>query len=69
VLSYQTKAQILEKLKRFEDAIEAYQLGKKVAEANYGPTHRLYIDMVNGINGAKLRTKYFLNSNLGLSMP
>lgn len=65
VLSFQTKGQILEKLKRFEEAIEAYQFGKQVVEANYGTTSKMYIDMVNSINGAKLRTKYFLNSNLG----
>jgi hypothetical protein len=25
----------------------------------------MYVDLVNHINGAKLRTKYFQNSNLG----
>lgn len=47
--------------------MQAYQIGKQVVEANYGPTHKTYIELVNAINGAKLRTKYYLNSNLGNS--
>jgi len=33
-------------------------------EANYGHGHNQYLELSNAINGAKLRVKYFQNSNL-----
>lgn len=63
-MSFHTKGQIFEKMKRFEEAIGEYQYGKEVIERNYGTTHKTYIDFVNAINGAKLRIKYFQHSNL-----
>jgi hypothetical protein len=46
-------------MKRFGEAIETFLIGKQVVEANYGTNHKLYIDLVNAINGVKLRIKYF----------
>ena len=66
ILAYQTKGSIMEKLRRYEEAIEAYLEAKKLVEGNYGTKHKLYIELVNAINGARLRTKYFQNSNLGM---
>ena len=67
VMGFQTKGTLLEQFRRYDEAIDAYQCGKQVIEANYGHKHKTYVDLVNSINGAKLRTKYFLNSNLGAS--
>ena len=63
-MSFLTKGQIYEKVKYFEEAIQEYQQGKQVIEANYGTKHKSYMDFVNAINGAKLRIKYFMHSNL-----
>jgi hypothetical protein len=43
----------------FNEAIESFRRGKEVVEANYGTSHKLYMDLVNAIHGAKLRMKYF----------
>ena len=43
--------------------MESYNHAKLVVESNYGHSDKLYIELVNLINGAKLRTKYFQNSN------
>lgn len=67
VLALQKKGQLLEKFKRYDEAIETFTYGKQIVEANYGHSHKLYVDLANAINGAKLRTKYFQNSNLGPS--
>lgn len=64
VLGLKTKGQILEKFRRFDESMEAYNHAKLVVESNYGHSDKLYIELVNLINGAKLRTKYFQNSNL-----
>lgn len=58
-MSLHTKGSIYEKLKMFDEAILEYQTGKQVIEANYGTTHKQYMEFVNSINGAKLRIKYF----------
>lgn len=63
-MCFQVKGQILEKLKMFDEAISEYREGKQIIEANYGPQHKLYVEFANLINGAKLRTKYFMHSNL-----
>ncbi len=39
-------------------------MAKQVVESNYGHSDKMYIELANAINGAKLRTKYFQNSNL-----
>ena len=44
--------------------MEEYQIGKEIIEQNYGTKHQMYMEFVNAINGAKLRTKYIQNSNL-----
>jgi hypothetical protein len=64
VLALKTRGQILEKFKRFDEAIGSYSIAKQVVESNYGHSDKMYIDLANAINGAKLRTKYFQNSNL-----
>lgn len=66
MLAFKTRGQILEKFKRFDEAIESYQMAKQVVESNYGHSDKMYIELANAINGAKLRTKYFQNSNLPL---
>jgi hypothetical protein len=63
-MSFLTKGQILEKLKYFEEAIIDYQKGKQAIEDVYGTSHKQYMEFVNAINGAKLRIKYFMHSNL-----
>ena len=59
VLGLKTKGQIVERFRRFEEAMEAYTQAKQLVESNYGHSDKLYIELVNLINGAKLRTKYF----------
>jgi len=64
VLALKTRGNILEKFRRFDEAIESYSMAKQVVETNYGHSDKMYIELANAINGAKLRTKYFQNSNL-----
>ena len=59
MLGFKTKGQILDKFRRFEEAMEAYSHAKQLVESSYGTSDKLYIELVNLINGAKLRTKYF----------
>ena len=62
--AFQTKGQFLEKQKLFDQAIEVYSIAKSVVEQKYGHSDRLYIELSNAINGARLRTKYIQHSNL-----
>lgn len=45
-------------MKRYQEAIVEYQEGKQLVEENYGPSHKMFVDFVNAINGAKLRARY-----------
>ena len=62
--AFQTKGQFLEKQKLFDQAIEVYTIAKSIVEQKYGHSDRLYIELSNAINGARLRTKYIQHSNL-----
>lgn len=62
--AFQTKGQFLEKQKLFDQAIEVYSIAKSIVEQKYGHSDRLYIELSNAINGARLRTKYIQHSNL-----
>ena len=66
-MSFHVKGQLLEKQKRYEEAMQEYYTGKQVIEANYGTQHKMNMDFVNAINGAKLRTKYVMHSNIPLA--
>ncbi len=64
VLGLKTMGQILERFRKLDEAMQAYVRAKDQVEANYGHSDKLYIELINLINGARLRTKYFQNSNL-----
>lgn len=55
----------MEKSKHFDEAIEAYKLGRRVIEDNYGQSHQQYQELLNCINGAKFRSKFIKKGKPG----
>jgi hypothetical protein len=47
-----------EKMGQYQQAVRCFNEGKIVAETNFGPKHELYTRCVNGIGGARLKSKY-----------
>jgi hypothetical protein len=58
VIAYKAIGALMERSKRFDEAIEAYKEGKRIIEANYGQNHQLFNDMTSCINQAKFRSKF-----------
>ena len=54
----QTHGGILEKVKRYEAALATYSEAKAVVEKFLGTKAPNYIELLNAINGAKLRLRY-----------
>ena len=58
VMSFICLGEQREKMGQYQQAVRCFNEGKIIAETNFGPRHELYTRCVNGIGGARLKSKY-----------